>query len=159
MEAQSNLATEPAGRILVITRTFDAPRSLVFKAWTEREHLVQWFGPRDFKVISCEMDVRTGGILRVHSRSPQGSDHYLQGVYREIVPPRRLVSTYAWSDAQWKPTRPETLLTLTFEEEQGSKTRLTLHQGIFESITARDLHRGGWSESLDLLAAHIMKAR
>lgn len=156
MEAQRNIATEPQDRVLVITRTFDAPRTLVFKAWTEPEHMAQWFGPRDFKVLSCTMDVRVGGNLRVHSRSPQGTEHYLTSVYREIVPPEKLVCTYAWCDSAWKPTRPETLLTLTFEEVE-SKTRMTLHQAVFESVTACDMHRSGWSESLDRFAAYLAK--
>ena len=157
MGAANIAQTEPADRVLVITRTFDAPRALVFKAWTDPQHLVRWWGPQNFKVVSCEMDVRTGGSFRVHSRSSEGSNHYLQGTYREVVAPERLASTYCWSDAEWKPTRPETLLTLTFEEEQG-KTKLTLHQAVFESITARDMHRGGWSSSLDCLAEYLAKA-
>ena len=156
MEAEGR--AESADRVLVITRIFDAPRSLVFKAWTEKDHMVHWFGPRGFTVIDCAADVRVGGSLRVHSRSAEGTDHYLQCVYREIAEPERLVCTYAWSNAEWRPTRPETLLTLTFEEDRG-KTKLTLHQAIFESVTACDMHRGGWSESLDRLAGYLAQAR
>ncbi|HEY6395629.1 MAG TPA: SRPBCC domain-containing protein [Candidatus Binataceae bacterium] len=158
MAAENSIAAESADRVLVITRVFDAPRSLVFKAWTEPEHMAHWFGPRGFTVVSCKVDVRTGGSFRVHSRSPEGNDHYLQGVYREVVEPERIVSTYAWSDAQWRPTRPETLLTLTFEDQHG-KTKLTLHQAFFESVTARDLHHGGWSESLDRLAQYLAQVQ
>ena len=158
MGAQSSTSAESSDRVLVIERTFDAPRSLVFKAWTDPEHLVRWWGPRDFKVISCDMDVRTGGSYRVHSRTSEGSNHYLQGTYREVVAPERLVSTYTWSDAEWRPTRPETVLTLTFDEDQG-KTKLTLHQAVFESVTARDMHRGGWGSSLDSLADYLATAQ
>lgn len=158
MGAQTIAATAPSDRVLVITRSFDAPRSLVFKAWTEPEHMRHWFGPKDFTVMSCDMDVRTGGDFRIHSRSPGGSDHYLHGVYREIVPPERLVSTYCWTDAEWRPTRPETILTLTFEEERQG-TKLTLHQAVFESATACEMHRHGWTESLDRFAHHLAEAR
>lgn len=158
MGAQSSVATAPSDRVLVITRTFDAPRPLVFKAWTEPEHMSRWFGPKDFNVVSCAMDVRTGGNFRIHSRSPGGSNHYLQGVYREIVPPERLVSTYCWSDSEWKPSRPETILTLTFEEEQ-NRTKLTLHQAVFESVTACDMHRHGWTESFDDFARYLAEIR
>lgn len=158
MEAENSAPTESQDRVLAITRTFDAPRSLVFKAWTDPNHMSNWFGPKGFTVIACAMDVRVGGSLRVHSRSAEGSHHYLVCEYREIVEPERIVSTYAWSDAEWKPTRPETLLTLTFKEDQG-KTTMTLHQAVFESVTACDMHRSGWGESLDRFAEYIAKAR
>jgi uncharacterized protein YndB with AHSA1/START domain len=70
------------------------------------------------------------------------------------VEPERLVSTFAWADAEGKPTRPETLLTVSFAED-GGKTRLTLHQAVFESVTARDQHNQGWSSSLERLAEYL----
>jgi uncharacterized protein YndB with AHSA1/START domain len=154
MAARSNAATEPAERVLVITRIFDAPCSLVFKAWTEPEHLAHWWGPRGFTSTILANDVRPGGTYRVHMRGPEGNDHWSQGVYREVVEPERLVLAGAWTDAEGKPTSPETLLTVTFEEHQG-KTKLTLHQAVFESVTARDAHRGGWNSSLDRLVAYL----
>ncbi|MGH7865428.1 MAG: SRPBCC domain-containing protein [Candidatus Binataceae bacterium] len=156
MGARSNLAAEPTERVLVITRIFDAPRSLVFKAWTEPERQVCWLGPEGFTGTIIKMDVRPGGMYRFHMRAPDGSDHWLQGVYHEIVAPERIVSTYAWADADGRPTRPETLLTVTLEEHDG-KTKLTLHQSVFESVTARDAHQGGWSSSLGRLAEYLAK--
>ena len=93
-------------------------------------------------------DFRPGGDYRFHMRSPEGADHWLQGVYREVVEPERLISTFCWADANGNPTGPETLLTVTLDE-RGAKTRLTLHQSGFESVTARDAHNGGWSSSLE----------
>jgi uncharacterized protein YndB with AHSA1/START domain len=154
MAGRSNTAAEPAERVLVITRIFDAPRSLAFKAWTEPEHLVHWFGPRGFTSTILANDARPGGAYRVHMRGPEGDDHWSQGVYREIVEPERLVLAGAWTDADGKPTSPETLLTVTFEEHDG-KTKLTLHQAVFESVTARDAHRGGWTSSLERLAEYL----
>ena len=154
MAARSNTAAEPAERVLVITRVFDAPRSLVFKAWTEPEHLVHWWGPRGFTSTIIANDVRPGGAYRVHMRGPEGDDHWSQGVYREVVEPERLVMAGAWTDADGNPTSPETLLTVTFEEHDG-KTKLTLHQAVFESVTARDVHRGGWTSSLERLAEYL----
>jgi uncharacterized protein YndB with AHSA1/START domain len=154
MAARSNVAAESAERELVITRIFDAHRSLVFKAWTEPEHLVHWWGPRGFTSTIIANDVRPGGTYRVHMRGPEGDDHWSQGVYREVVEPERLVLAGAWTDANGKPTSPETLLTVTFEEHEG-KTKLTLHQAVFESVTARDAHRGGWTSSLDCLAEYL----
>ena len=84
---------------------------------------------------------------------PDG-DHWTQGVYREVVPPERLVMVGAWADAKGNPTRPETTLTLLFEDV-GGKTKLTLHNAVFESVTARDMHNEGWTSSLDCLAAYL----
>ena len=158
MGAAANLVTEPADRVLVITRIFDAPRSLVFKAWTEPEHMVNWFGPRGFTSKVLKNDLRPGGAYRIHMRGPDGDDHWSQGVFREIVPPERLVMVGSWADADGNPTRPETTLTLLFEDV-GGKTRLTLHNAVFESVTARGLHEGGWSTSLDCLAEYLATLR
>lgn len=157
MGAATGANAQMAERELVITRIFDAPRSLVFKAFTEEDRQAQWLGPKGFTTISCRIDARPGGTYRFGMRSPAGTDHWQQGVIREIVPPERFVSTYAWTDANGNPTRPETILTLTFEELDG-KTKLTLRQGIFESVTARDEHRGGWSTALDCLAEYLATA-
>jgi uncharacterized protein YndB with AHSA1/START domain len=145
--------------VLVIERVFDAPRSLVFKAWTEPERLARWFGPRGFTSTVLSADFRPGGSYRFHMRSPAGEEHWLQGVFREIVEPERLVSTFVWTDVEGRPVLPETLLTITLEERGGGgKTKLTLHQAIFESVSARDSHNGGWSSSLDRLAEYLAKA-
>jgi len=157
MGAAMNLVTEPADRVLVITRVFDAPRELVFKAWTEPAHMAQWFGPRGFTSKVLKHDLRAGGAYRVHMVGPDG-DHWSQGVYREVVPPERLAMTFGWGDANGNRTRPETTLTLLFEDV-GGKTRLTLHNAVFESVTARDLHEGGWSTSLDCLAEYLATLR
>ena len=157
MGAAANLVTEPADRVLKITRVFDAPRSLVFKAWTEPEHMARWWGPRGFKSTVLKNDLRPGGAYRIHMLGPDG-DHWTQGVYREVVPPERLVMVGSWADAQGNPTRPETTLTLLFED-LGGKTKLTLHNAVFESVTARDLHQGGWTSALDCLAEYLATAR
>jgi uncharacterized protein YndB with AHSA1/START domain len=156
MAARSSAATtDSAQRVLVITRVFDAPRDLVFKAWSEPERLVQWFGPKGFtSTVVGSMDPRTGGAYRLHMRGPDGDDHWVQGVYREIVEPERIVCTFVWTDAAGIPTRPETLLTLSFEAD-GQRTKLTLHQAVFESVTARDEHEGGWTGSLERLTEYL----
>jgi len=156
MGAAANLVTEPADCVLKITRIFDAPRSLVFKAWTESEHMARWWGPRGFKSTVLKNDLRPGGAYRIHMLGPDG-DHWTQGVYREVLPPERLVMVGSWADAQGNPTRPETTLTLLFED-LGGKTKLTLHNAVFESVTARDLHQGGWTSALDCLAEFLATA-
>lgn len=157
MGAAQNLVKEPADRVLVIERVFDAPRQLVFDAWTQSEHMAKWWGPRGFKSTVLRNELRPGGAYRIHMLGPDG-DHWNQGVYREVVPPERLVMVGSWADAQGNPTRPETTLTLIFEELAG-KTKLTLHNAIFESTTARDMHNSGWSSALDCLAEYLAAAR
>jgi uncharacterized protein YndB with AHSA1/START domain len=144
-------------RVLVITRVLDAPPAMVFRAWTEPEHLAQWFGPRGFSLTSCRIDLRPGGSYRFAMRSAEGTNHWLQGIYHAVEPPRRLVCSYSWTDADGNPTRPETMLTLTFGDE-GGRTRLTLHQAVFESVTACEAHRQGWTSSLERLAEFVSAA-
>jgi uncharacterized protein YndB with AHSA1/START domain len=154
MGASSSIVTNSSERELVITRVFDAPRSLVFKAWTEPEHMVKWFGPQGFTSTILRNDLRPGGAYRIYMRGPEGDDHWTQGVYREIVEPERLVMAGSWADSEGNPTRPETILTLTFEEH-GGKTKLTLRQALFESVTARNEHQHGWSSSFERLAEYL----
>ena len=142
---------------LVITRVFDAPRPLVFKAWTEREHLVHWSCPQGFTLTQCEGDLRPGGAWRSCIRSPDGSDLWLGGVYREVVENERLVFTHAWDAADAKPGH-ETLVTVTFGDDDG-KTMLTFRQRFFDSVESRDGHRGGWTECFEKLAALLARVR
>jgi uncharacterized protein YndB with AHSA1/START domain len=157
MGASSDAATKAAERELVITRVFEAPRDLVFKAWTDPEHMVKWFGPKGFTSYILRSELRPGGAYRIHMRGPDGDDHWTQGIFHEIVAPKRLVMSGSWADSQGNPTSPETILTLTFEDHDG-RTKLTLHQAIFESVTARDAHRGGWNSSFDRLAEYLATA-
>ncbi len=153
--AARSTATKSQEREVVITRVFDAPRHLVFKAWTEPEQLMRWWGPNGVTTPSCKMDVRPGGAWRICLRSPNGIDVWQQGVYREIVEPERLVFTYAFEDATGKPGH-QTIVTVTFAAE-GGKTRLTVHQAVFESVTVRDDHVQGWAEAIDHLADYLAK--
>jgi len=142
-----------AERELVITRILDAPRELVFKAWTEPDRAIRWWGPRGFTTAHYELDFRPDGAYRVCMRSPEGTEHWQRGVCREVVEPERLVFTFAWEDSEGKPGH-ETLVTVTLAEF-GAKTKLTLHQAVFETVTARDLHQGGWASALEWLAEYL----
>jgi uncharacterized protein YndB with AHSA1/START domain len=115
MAAGSNLAVEPEDRVLIITCIFDAPRELVWKAWTEPERMVKWHGPRGFNSTIERSDFRPGGVFRIHMRGPENDEHWMQGVFREIVAPERLVMARCWADAQGRPVGPETTVTVTLE--------------------------------------------
>ena len=153
MAARASVAAQSGEPELVITRIFDAPRRLVFKAWTEPDRATRWWGPEGFTTISCEMDVRPGGLWRRCMRAPDGSEHRKRGVYREIVEPEQLVFTYADEDAEGNPG-PETLVRVTFADFAG-KTRLILHQAFFASVAARDAHQGGWTSCLERFARYL----
>jgi uncharacterized protein YndB with AHSA1/START domain len=153
MAEMASIDTEARERELVVTRILDAPRALVFKAWTEPERAARWWGPQGFVTLYCKMDVRPGGTFRVCMRSPEGTEYWKQGTYREVIEPERLVFTFAWEDAEGKPGH-ETVVTVTFAEH-GAKTRLTLHQGVFETMAARNSHKGGWTSTLQRLADYV----
>jgi uncharacterized protein YndB with AHSA1/START domain len=164
MEAETKNTSTQQEKELTITRLFDAPRSLVFKVWTQPEHFAHWLGPKDFITIACQMNVQVGGIYRACIRSalpsqresPEGKDHWMQGVYREVIEPERLVFTFAWEDEDSQP-KHETLVTVTFAE-QDNKTLMTFHQAIFESAELRNSHQTGWSECFDRLQAYLATA-
>jgi uncharacterized protein YndB with AHSA1/START domain len=158
METSSNVAAEAADRELVLTRVFDAPRELVFQAWAEPERWVHWLGLRGCSGKVLQSARRPGDAYRYLMRDPNGGDHWLYGVYREIAEPARLVFTWRWADEQWQPISPETIVTVTFEDV-GGKTRLTLRHGQFESASACDLHRAGWTDSFERIAESLTTAR
>lgn len=156
MAASPELVREPEDRVLVIERLLDAPRKLVFKAWTVPEHLVRWWGPHGFSLPYCKMELRPGGAFRCTMLSPEGTEHRLSCVYREIVEPEKLSFTWTWIDEAGE-AGPETLVTVLLEEagNQSEQTKLTLHQAVFESDTACAAHGEGWGESLERLAAYV----
>ena len=156
MDARTSTAAEAAERELVITRVLDAPRHLVFQAWTEPDRVARWWGPRGFTTLYCDMDVRPGGSFRVCMCSPEGVEHWKQGVYREVVEPERLVFTFAWEDEEGKPGH-QTVVTVTFAEPD-ARTELTLHQAVFETIAACDVHRQGWTSTLERFAEYLANA-
>jgi uncharacterized protein YndB with AHSA1/START domain len=155
MAAKANARAAAESHELVLTRVFDARRDLVFKAWTEREYLMQWSAPHGFTVTESDGELRPGGRYRAAMRSPEGNDYRLGGVYKEIVAPERLVFTHAWEDDKGK-LGHETEVTVTLED-LGGKTKMTFRQTGFETASSRDSHEGGWSETFEKLAALVKK--
>jgi uncharacterized protein YndB with AHSA1/START domain len=129
-ESSATVSGEP---LLVITRAFDAPRSLLWKAWTEPERLARWWGPKGFTMLRSTLDLRPGGLFHYGMRSPNGREMWGKFVYREIAAPERLVFVVSFSDekagtirAPFAPAWPlEVLNTLSLAERSG-KTTLTL---------------------------------
>jgi uncharacterized protein YndB with AHSA1/START domain len=128
--------TMPTDREIAMTRVFDAPRAVVFEAWTKPELLKRWlYGPEEYPLVVCEIDLRVGGALRFvwRSRDEKDAGMGMSGVYREIAPPDRLVFTEVW-DQDW--TGGEALVTIIFTEHAG-KTTLT-QTLLYSSRAARD---------------------
>ena len=122
-------------REIVMTRVFDAPRRLVFDAFTKPELLKRWLtGPPGWTLAVCEIDLRVGGSLRYMWRGPAGEEMGMRGVFREITPPDRIVGTEKFDQA-WYPGEAVGTVVLT---EQGSKTTLT-QTIVYESREARDI--------------------
>lgn len=147
---------------LTITRVFDAPRELVFKAWTDPRILAQWWGPKGFTNPVCELDVRPGGAILIHMRAPDGTVFPNKGVFHEVTPPERLVfSTYAFEDENGNPGL-EDFNTVTFTE-QGGKTTVTLHSVVVKSspefAEALAGMKEGWNEALDRLAEQLVSLK
>lgn len=151
------LAEMASGRELVITRVFDAPREIVFKAWIEVDRLTRWWGPKGFTNPVCEVDPRPGGAMRIHMRAPDGTVYPMSGVFHEIDEPERLVFTASALDAKGDPLF-EQLTTVTFAEHAG-KTKLTVHTRFSKIRPEAAPHLAGaekgWSLSLDRLDAEV----
>jgi uncharacterized protein YndB with AHSA1/START domain len=155
-------AKQPVEDELVITRIFSAPREQVWKAWTEPERLMRWWGPKGFTSPASTIDLRVGGAYLSCMRSPEGRDFWSTGIYREIVPPERIVCTDSFADEKgnvvpathygMSPGFPlELLITVTFEEESGG-TKMTLRHAGIPAGQMSEQTAAGWNESFDKLA-------
>jgi uncharacterized protein YndB with AHSA1/START domain len=154
---KNKAAEDYAGREFVITREFDAPRELVFKAWTDSKELPQWWGPRGFTNPVCEWDARPGNTIHVVMRAPNGTDYPMAGEFREIVAPERLVFTSGALDEKGA-LLFEFLHIVTFVEQSG-KTMLTIQSRVIKTTTEANKYIGGFeagmTQSLGRLAEHL----
>ena len=161
-------AARPLGQVaaaspkheLSITRTFNAPRELVWRAWTDPDMALQWSGPKQFPAIHVELGKKPGDRWRIGLRGCRpGTDILTEiwqgGILREIVPPERLVYTFAWENRanvglpeDGEPH--ETIITVLLAEHAG-KTTMHFHQAFFATTAERDGHNGGWASSLERL--------
>jgi uncharacterized protein YndB with AHSA1/START domain len=166
-EPKRTIPTNPEEHELIITRVLDAPRALVWNAWTEPERVKRWWGPKTFTSPTVKIDLRVGGEYLNCMRSSEGQDFWSKGIYREIVMLERLVMTDSFADEKGNTVLAshygmggewplEMLITVTLEEQNG-KTKLTLEHSGIEGIgqVNRDGMRQGWNESFDKLAAYL----
>lgn len=156
MGASSNklTVTTPSDREIVMTRVFDAPRDLVFEAHTSCDHMRNWWGPRRYEVVACELDFRPGGAWRIVHLGPDGEEISFFGEYREIVRPERIVWTFGFDGMPGEPG----VETLTLEEHDGKTTLTTT--SFFDSVEERDavLQSGmeaGAAETWDRLEEYL----
>lgn len=157
-----------------ITRTFDAPQELMWRVWTDTNHLMQWFGPKGFPMFHAKNDLRPGGTFHYGLRMPNGGEMWGRWTYREIVPPRRLVFISSFSNEAGELTRapfsddwpPEMLTTITLVEESG-KTTVTVESVAYNATEAQrkvftgnhPSMQGGWGGTFDQLGAHLAEVR
>jgi uncharacterized protein YndB with AHSA1/START domain len=156
----------------VISRTFDAPRELVWQAWTERKRLMQWFGPKGFTMPAARMDFRPGGIFHYCLESPDGNEMWGKFVYREIAAPERIVLVNAFSDEEggltrhpMSPTWPLEMLSTTTLADEDGRTKLTIEWSPLnltdeERQTFDGAHGSmdqGWNGTFEQLAGHLAK--
>jgi uncharacterized protein YndB with AHSA1/START domain len=139
-----------------ITRLIDAPRDIVFRAWTDTKHVAQWWGPEGFTNPVCEMDVKTGGSILIHMKGPDGTIYPMSGKFREISEPGKLTFSSMALDEAGMPLF-EVLNTITFSSK-GEQTELKVHAVVTsETDAAAPYLEGmdeGWKQTLDRLAKH-----
>ena len=136
---------------LTLLRTFEAPRALVFKCWTEPQHMMRWLCPATFTVLFVDNDLRVGGKWRAGMRAPDGEEFIHRGEYLEIDAPAQLVLTHEWERNHLE---PKALTTLEVElTEQGGKTEMIFVQSGLATAESAASHQHGWTGAFDLLAA------
>jgi uncharacterized protein YndB with AHSA1/START domain len=149
--AKAEYIIEPGKQEIIITRDFDAPRELVFEAFTDPKLVSQWFGPREYTTKVDKMDVRPGGLWRFVQRNQSGDEFAFHGVHHDVVAPERIVATF-----EFEGVPGHVLLQTVTLEPLGQKTRL-VQQLVFQSVADRDgmvasgMQRGS-DDSMDLLA-------
>ena len=140
---------------IVIERVFDAPRELVWKAWTDPEHVAQWWGPHGMKTRVDELDLRVGGDWRYVMLGPDGSEYPQRGTFREIDPPETIVTSAVFEVGSEAPQRQ--VLTYRFDD-LGEKTKLTMrieHESAELRREQEAFEIEGWSSNFDCLDEHL----
>ena len=171
-KAGSSVAVPEGAQEFSISRELAAPRELVFKAWTERDRMAEWFGPKGVTMVTSSLDLRPGGIYHYCMRTPDGSEMWGKWVFREIVPPERLVFVSSFSDPEENVTRHpmapdwplEMITNVTFTENAGRTTVTVRWAPIkasqIEIDTFNAAHasmNGGWTGTFQQLEAYLAR--
>ena len=152
--AKAAAAKPVAEREVTLVRVLDAPRELVFRMWTESEHMAQWWGPHGFTNPVCELEPREGGKILIHMRAPDGTTHVMDGIFHAVVPNECIVFTISVDAGGKRLLEGHDVITF---EDWGGKTRLTVHAKAsgFAEIARMMLDgmEAGWTQSLERLDA------
>jgi len=158
-------AMSAAQREVIVTRVFNAPRSLVFRMWTDPKHLAQWWGPREFTNPVCELDVRPGGAIRIVMRGPKGTpyddDFPMSGTFQEIIEPERIVFTSVAEDKAGN-ALIKGVNTVTFTEAGGKTTLTVVSRATAIAPIGVQMINGmeaGWTQSIDRLGELVVQSR
>ncbi len=150
-EQQHALRTDES-LTLRLTRRLAASRERVFRAWTDPDALAAWYGPEGVQTRKVQVDLRPGGSYSLEMHEADGEVYPLSGVYREILPPQRLVMTWTWGHGVLDGL--ETLLTIELHEADGGTELVLLHERL-PTQTARDKHEEGWTSALAVLEQYL----
>jgi len=153
----SGFPRQDSPHVLVITRIFDAPRALVWEAWTDSTKAKGWMGPRGFSTTHLESDLRPRGVWRAClRREDNGEELWQSGIYLEVVAPARFAFSFAWDDVNQRRGH-ETRITLTFAEGH-EITTMVFRQEMFKTVEERDAHQQEWNSTLDRLTEYLAKS-
>ena len=141
------------GKVIEITEVFNTTPERLFKAWINEKDFAAWFGPEDFEVIYCKLDVRIGGQWRAGISDRSGDEYWMEGIYKEIVDSTRLVFTFN-DGSEKKDPNYETRVTIDFLKS-GEQTIMKFNQSTFQTVESRDNHFTGWSSGFVCLRNHI----
>lgn len=162
MSSRKKRGAKAADHELVLTRTIDAPRDLVWKAWTNPKHFAQWWGPHGMTTPVVEMHLKSGGVFHTVMRDPSGKEYPNTFVFLEVKKPERIVFTDAFGDA-WKPSGKAFMTAIITLENKGAKTKYTA-RALHWSAADREQHEKmgfhqGWGESLDRFEGVVAKLK
>ncbi len=169
MTASDSSGASTEAQAVTIERVFDAPREVVWRAFTEPEHFMRWYGPQGVAMSACEIDLRVGGRHLFGLRMPDGRDYWTSGVYLEIVPLERFVCTDSMTDEHGNIVSPahygmggdtpiETTVTVSLDDLGDGKTMVTLSQAGWPDPNMAAGAGGGWNQAFDKLAELLAAA-
>ncbi|MFT4172622.1 MAG: SRPBCC domain-containing protein [Rhodocyclaceae bacterium] len=163
MTSAATTLTPPAHHEIILSRELDAPRTLVFEAWSRPEHIVHWWGPHGFTNGHCEVDLRAGGRFRLDMTGPDGNRYRCEGIYEEVSRPERIVYRGMADDRHpcGAGLPPHSRVTVSFDELPQGRTRLTvlarLPNAEARAATIGGGFEAGWRDSFERLDQHLHK--